>query len=294
MKPALILESIQQHQMPDGSFPYQAGEQGRPDSTAWAVIALSAYARYPETCALGRQYLASLQAKDGHISISGDHARASWPTPLAILAWEDDSSAKRAQELAVKFLLNFSGLHFPNQDTFVMGHDTSIVGWPWIADTHSWVIPTALAITALQVSGLTHHGRISEGVSLLLNRQLPRGGWNSGNTTVFGKELFPLPECTGIALQALAGNTERPRIQRSLNYLLQELPNLRTPISLGWALLGLGAWGFKPDKTNDMVAESLNLQQRHGPYALPSLALLMCAVKAPDGLHSLFSALPLI
>ncbi|MCA9481876.1 MAG: hypothetical protein KC545_16145, partial [Nitrospira sp.] len=62
---------------------------------------------------------------------------------------------------------------------------------------------------------------------MLIDRQLPHGGWNSGNTLVFGKELLPLPECTGIALQALAGNTERPLVEHSLSYLLDQLPHLR-------------------------------------------------------------------
>ena len=170
-----------------------------------------------------------------------------------------------------------------------MAHDTTIIGWPWIADTHSWVIPTSMAITALQISGIENHERITQGVLMLLNRQLPHGGWNSGNTLVFGKELLPLPECTGIALQALAGNTERHSIQKSLDYLLEELPRLHTPISLGWTLLGLSAWGLKPPNTDELVQTSLQLQKRHGPYSLPSLVILLCAAQASEGLHSIFA-----
>jgi hypothetical protein len=147
-----------------------------------------------------------------------------------------------------------------------------------------------MAITALQNGGIHHHERISQGVLMLLDRQLPHGGWNSGNTLVFGKELLPLPECTGIALQALAGNTEQHSIQKSLDYLLEELPRLRTPISLGWTLLGLGAWGLKPTHTDELVTASLRLQERHGPYSLPSLAVLLCAAQASQGLESIFSS----
>ncbi len=284
------LSTIQNQQLSNGGFPYQGGEHARPDSTAWAVIAMSAFDGSAENCSRGRSYLVSQQAEDGHLSISADQHRASWPTPLAILAWARAPQFHSARDSALNFLLDFSGYHYPKGDTSIMGHDTSIVGWPWIADTHSWVIPTAMAITALQVSGILHHHRISQGVSMLLDRQLPHGGWNSGNTLVFGKELLPLPECTGIALQALAGNTERHLVAHSLNYLLEHLPNLRTPISLGWALLGLGAWGLKPEKAENMVQESLHLQKRHGPYSLPSLALLICAVLAPQGLNSFLSA----
>jgi hypothetical protein len=287
---ASALSTIQEHQLPNGGFPYQAGENARPDATAWAVIALSAFQAGLEQCDRGRAYLISQQAEDGHISISQDHAQASWPTPLALLAWSNSPHARQAQDLAMQFLLGFSGLHFEQTGDSVMGHDTSIVGWPWIADTHSWVIPTSMAITALQNGGIRHHERISQGVLMLLDRQLPHGGWNSGNTLVFGKELLPLPECTGIALQALAGNTERHSIQKSLDYLLEELPRLRTPISLGWTLLGLGAWGLKPTHTDELVTASLRLQERHGPYSLPSLAVLLCAAQASQGLESIFSS----
>ena len=286
---AEALAWIQEHQLPNGGFPYQAGENARSDATAWAVIALSAFQVAWEQCDRGRAYLISQQAEDGHISISLDHAQASWPTPLALMAWARSSHAQQARDSAKQFLLHFSGLHFERLGDSVMGHDTSIVGWPWIADTHSWVIPTSMAITALQNGGIDQHERISEGILMLLDRQLPHGGWNSGNTVVFGKELLPLPECTGIALQALAGNTERHSIQKSLDYLLEELSRLRTPISLGWTLLGLGAWGLKPTDTDELVMASLRLQERHGPYSLPSLAILLCAAQASQGLDSIFS-----
>ncbi len=283
------LNTIQKYQLHDGGFPYQAGEKSRPDATAWAVITLSAFKIGSEQCEQAQNYLISLQSEDGHISISPEHSQASWPTPLALLAWLNTPLAQEAHALAVQFLLRFSGLHFEQTADSVMGHNTAIVGWPWIANTHSWVIPTSMAITALQLSKIPQHERISQGVSMLLDRQLPHGGWNSGNTLVFGKELLPLPECTGIALQALAGNTEPNVIQKSLDYLLHELPRLRTPISLGWALLGLSAWGLKPAHTEELVSTSLRLQERHGPYSLPSLAILLCAAIAPQGLDSIFS-----
>ena len=43
---------------------------------------------------------------------------------------------------------------------------------------------------------------------MMLDRQLPHGGWNYGNTYVFGRELRPMPESTGAALTGLAGQVE--------------------------------------------------------------------------------------
>lgn len=283
MNPSSIITEIASVQLPDGGFPYHPGEHSRADATSWAVLALSLMDGSPDACHQGKTFLVTQQHEDGRISITPDHPQASWPTALAILAWGADPLFRGARDQAIHFLLDFCGKHWPNPENSIMGHDLSIVGWPWIADTHSWVIPTAMAIMALQRSGITQHSRISQGLDMLLDRQLPKGGWNSGNTLVFGKELYPLPECTGIALQALAGNTERQAIERSLSYLLEQLPHLRTPVSLGWALLGLSAWGEQPVQSEEMIDQSLHLQKRHGPYSLPSLALLMCAANASYG-----------
>ena len=286
------LELFPSVQLPTGGYPYHSGETARPDATAWTIILMSACEFADESCARGRAYLRSLQATNGSISIAPSHPDASWPTSLAILAWQGDSSSHKAQSLATNYLLTFTGQHFPNPDPSIIGHDTAILGWPWIAHTHSWVVPTALALMALQEVGFGNHPRIIEGHLMLVNRQLTNGGWNFGSTTVFGRELHPLPECTAIALQALAGTISIREIERSLNYLLKELPHLRTPLSLGWALLGLGAWDLKPGNAEELAWSCLQRQKRYGSYSYASLALLLCAVKASHGLTSLFRASP--
>ena len=51
-----------------------------------------------------------------------------------------------------------------------------------------------------------------------------------------------MPESTGSALTGLAGHVEMGVVARSLDYLRGEVNALRTPVSLGWGLLGLAAW----------------------------------------------------
>jgi hypothetical protein len=281
------LNTIRDLHRPSGGFSYDQDENARPDSTAWAIIALSAFGRDEQSCEEGRTYLQKQQDPEGRLTIGPIYPKVSWPTPLAIIAWETSGQYQKEKYLAIQFLINFSGHHFSKEDNSLVGHDPSIKGWPWIADTHSWVIPTGLAIIALQIAGVTHQ-RILEGQHMILDRQLTQGGWNYGNTSVFGKALLPLPECTGVALHALSHTTNTTLIEKSIDYLIKELPNLRTPISLGWALLGLGAWGMKPSHSDELVLESLHLQKKYGQFPLPSLALLLCAAQAPKGLHSLF------
>ena len=287
-----ISTTISQLQLPSGGFPYQVGNKARPDSTAWAVIALSMIDIPELVCEQGRAYLQKHQDSLGRVCISPHQPQASWPTPLAMLAWHNSPNYELHEKRASQFLLAFTGDHFPKSDPPIIGHDSTILGWPWIADTHSWIIPTGMAILALQLAGLGVHSRVKEGQAMILDRQLPHGGWNYGNTSVFGQELHPLPECTGVALQALANDTNIQQVEGSLDYLLKKLPTLHTPISLGWALLGLGAWGLRPAQSEELILKSLALQERYGTYPIPSLALLSCAANASAGLRSLFERSP--
>ena len=93
-----------------------------------------------------------------------------------------------------------------------------------MSGTHSWVEPTAINVLALRSADQAGHPRCREAVKLLLDRQLPEGGWNYGNTTVLGHVLRPQVQPTGLALAALAGETDiRPKVHRSLDLLGQTL-----------------------------------------------------------------------
>lgn len=181
-------------------------------------------------------------------------------------------------------MLETTGTHEPREADSPVGHDTSIRGWPWVTNTHSWVEPTAIALLALQVTGYGGHERAQEATRLLLDRQLPRGGWNYGNTFVFDTELHPLPESTGVALSALAGRVPRELIQHSLDYLQHEITHLRTPFSLGWGLLGLSAWEERPAVARLWILESLKRQEKYGSYETSLLSLLLFALQAEKGL----------
>ena len=117
---------------------------------------------------------------------------------------------------------------------------------------------------------------------MMLNRQLPRGGWNYGNTLVFGKELHPMPESTGAALTGLAGLVDRDAVMPSLAYLQHEVVRLRTPISLGWSLLGLAAWDLSPPNAAALAERCLANQGRYGEYETSALCLLILGALAAD------------
>ena len=285
-----MLAELKARALPGGGFANREGEDFRPDATAWAALALMAYGVGGELQEKARRRLAATQLADGRVSISPEHPKAFWPTPLAILAWQGSPAYQKAQDRAVAFLLATAGEHWEREADAIHGHDTNIKGWPWTADTHSWVEPTSLAIMALEIAGKSAHERVAEGCRMLLDRQIPGGGWNYGNTTVFDEILHAMPESTGMALGALNGKTSRTSIQPSLDYLEKLVATLNTPRALGWALLGLGAWGVRPAAVGNWIGGCFARQDRFGGYDTVSLSLLLVAHRAPGGLKTLFTA----
>lgn len=273
---------------PQGGFALQAGGDFQVDATAWAILALKALGQGAELLDPARSRLASQQLRDGRVCLSPEHPETFWPTPLAIFAWSRTPAHRDALDRAVGFLLTSSGRHWPHHPNIFFQHDTAIKGWSWIAETHSWVEPTAMAVMALKISGQGQHERVKEAGRMLLNRQLPGGGWNYGNTKVFGQELFPFPESTGIALNALKDAAGPDEVLKSVAYLQAALRKIRTPLALGWGLMGLAAWGAHPPEAPGWINECLGLQERYGPYDTAALSVLCLASRASQGLTSFF------
>ncbi len=291
----LVADSInilRRRARPEGGFANTDNSDYRTDATAWAIIALSACGFDPEIISRARSRLAGSQLADGRVSIDPSHPAVYWPTPLAILAWYQSPPYQESLARAVGFLLDHSGMVLPHQTDAAEASDSTLKGWPWVADTYSWTDPTALAAIALKVTGHSDHPRIAEAARLLLNRQLAHGGWNYGNIRVFGKELRPMPENTGMALDALEGLTARSNLEKSLDYLSVVLRNLRTPIALSWGILGLGAWGQRPAAAATWLKECWEGQARFGVYDTTSLSLFILASQLSGGLEGLYRPAP--
>jgi hypothetical protein len=270
------IKYIQMRNLAEGGFAEQTGGFYRPDSTAWAILVLRRERLASNVVDSARDRLQENQGTDGRVSMPGDQG-AFWPTSLAILAWMGSKQHEEAQRRAVKFLLETNGAHWKNSPDSPFSHDTSIKGWPWTENTHSWIEPTALALIALDVAGHREHPRIQEGIQMIMDRQLSHGGWNYGNTTVYGQELHPFIDTTGVALTALAGHVTKESVMPSIQFLKEQVNLCKTPLSLGWALFGLGAWKEFPSRSLAWIGESLKRQERYGTYRTSLLSLLALA-----------------
>jgi hypothetical protein len=269
-----LLKELGQRALPGGGYADRAQGQFRVDATAWGILATEASGCDQDILEQHRSQLILEQGGDGRVRMSHQHPESYWPTALAILAWQGSPASHVARDRAVQFLLDTTGVHSARKSDSPSAHDTGLKGWPWIENTHSWVEPTATCMMALRAAGHGGHDRVQEAVRMVLNRQLPHGGWNAGNTIVFGKELHPMPEGTGTALAGLSGSVDEREVARSLEYLQGEVNRFRTPISLGWSLLGLAAWGRWPSNGAALVERCLANQARYGEYDTSSLCVL--------------------
>jgi hypothetical protein len=66
---------------------------------------------------------------------------------------------------------------------------------------------------------------------MILDRACPHGGWNAGNSVVFGVELDPHPDFTAMALLALANSAHSNDavVHESLRYLHDRLNGTSSP-----------------------------------------------------------------
>jgi hypothetical protein len=236
---------------------------GIPAAEPTALAAMALLAINPESkisldlAASSAEWLTSIQRSDGAVGLSADLRTPEWPTPYALLLWSILGRSSSSVERAKSWLLGHQGLVFEKPPGSPLGHDTTIAGWSWVDQTHSWLEPTAITLLALRRAKASDHPRVKEGMSLILDRAIPEGGWNFGNNIVFGRGLRPKPAPTGMALLALSGLVESHQaIDRGLSYLEEELPRVRSAISLGWGLLGLTAWGRRPAATDDWLGDA--------------------------------------
>ena len=227
----------------------------------------------------GADWLAAIQRPDGPLGLSEEQPAPGWTTPYALLLWRGLGVHEAPCRRAADWLLRQKGEAYPRSidPDHIIGHDTSLIGWPWVAATHSWVEPTVMAILALGREGYRDHPRVLEGVRLIHDRALPAGGWNYGNKSAFGHALRPQPGPTGLALLALARRRSRSgMIERAIAYLNATLPGVRAPGVPRMGPARPAGLGRLPAEAGRWLADSF-AGATGRPDAAPRLASLLLA-----------------
>ena len=263
---------------------YHPGGPSSSEPAGWTCLALTLAGRV-EDALKAADWLAEIQQPSGAVGITASQTTPAWPTSLAMLAWTavemrlpDSQRGRFAEQIerAVAWSLADFGKPAPRKPH--IGHDTTLVGWSWAADTHSWLEPTCLFVMGLQAAGQGRHPRVQEGFRLIVDRLLPEGGCNYGNTVVLGNVLLPHIQPTGLAMMALAGAEDAAiardgRIGKSLDYLAAALEPTGKSVgppataSLCYGVMGLAAHGRRAGDADDWLEAALVREDGGEPCA---------------------------
>jgi hypothetical protein len=283
-----------------GGWSYYPGKASRLEPTAWALLALGANGGTQAGEPLAhRDFLAHCQRNDGWLSED-----AGWPVnigfnALAAFAWvvrpELAPTDKRLRLLTA--LMASKGVQVPSSPSFVQ--DNSLQGWSWIAETFSWVEPTAWGAFALKkavraglIPDTAARARIQEADRLLVDRCCRHGGWNFGNANVMGQDLFPHVPTTAIALIALQDHRDESAVTRSISFLESHWGDEPSTMALGLSLICLSVYGRPVNAIEERLRAHVADQQRphaaaprNGAAPLISVhgrAVALCALSLRD------------
>ncbi len=252
---------------------YLSGQSPKAEPTAWSAIALASAGNH-SAAERACQWLRSQQLPDGCVLAHEGMPNSGWPTSLAVLAWSLGSGHDEAIERGLSWIESAKGQSLPDEEG-LFGHDTTLVAWSWIGETHSWIEPTSFHLMAMKAAGRGSSKRASAAVGLLRDRQLTKGGCNYGNTSVMGTTLRPHLQPSGIALAALRGESGVDSIvDRAESFLLQNLGDEKLVNSLCWAAIGLSAHGRRPGSIDDRLKKLELLEPLPHEEAMIALASL--------------------
>ena len=235
--------------MKSGGWAYFNSVQESLEATCLAELALAP--ERPASSSAAILFLLKSQLSDGGWPAFLGDSEGSWTTALALCTLNSTGDFTAAREKAFRWLYAERGREghwfwrwkFKTSDRNVR-FDPDKYGWPWVTGSASWVIPTAFSIIAIEQFTVCNRSEESEkrihlGVEMLLDRACVDGGWNSGNSLVYGVPLRPHVEATAIALLALQDEQRTEMIQKSLSWLRQNAASVDSVSSLAWCILSL-------------------------------------------------------
>jgi uncharacterized protein (DUF362 family) len=235
------LETLATQAHADGGWGYAPNQTAHLEPTCLALLALNLEPeRFKSQIAQAEALIDRCALPDGGYREPNSRDESLWPTALVLFVKAVRGHDKAILQRMAGRLLAIQGRNAnDNQAKEVHDIDLTLTGWPWAENNFSWVEPTAWACLSLRRLGLGGHTRVEQGLELLLDRTFDDGGVNYGNRQVLGKKTDPIPGPTAIALMALQGRPTNPRLDASVNYLLNQARETNDLEHLCWAKLAL-------------------------------------------------------
>jgi hypothetical protein len=173
----------------------------------------------------------------------------------ALTLLQQPSAASLAQPIVAR-LLQSKGERYPQHAA--IRQDNSIQAWSWISGTASWVEPTAWCLLLLkkvrsQSPDREIAARIRDGEQLLIDRVCRDGGWNYGNSEVYGQALWPYVPTTALALLAMRDQRQHSVVTRSLEQLQKDVASERSIVAVTLTIICLRRYGIATDGLEGMA-----------------------------------------
>lgn len=262
----------------DGGWGYERRRKSRLEPTCWATLALRASRSGTD------RVLAEWPSDDGAL-LEQMEGLSNWSFHALALTTRLALGEARAAELELlaHVLAKAQGLEIPSSP--VQRQDNSLQGWSWVPGTFSWGEPTAWALLALKKCrgrGIVAKGadrRIRDGEALLRDRVCVTGGWNYGNSNVFGQNLPAYIPTTAIALLALQDRADEPFVRHSLAFLEEHAGEHPSARALALATLALKRHGRAVASVEEALHTWLT---KHPPTDVLSTGMALCALENDD------------
>ncbi len=252
----------------DGGWPYFAGRQSRIEPTCWALLALGD----AEAARLLGQWRSS-----GALLMEPAVASVNFAfNALAAmsLAERADAGLVAVGTGIVRALIEQKGVRVAEHPA--IKQDTSLQGWSWSDGTFSWVEPTAwctLAVKKLARDNEDAPARIEEAERLLRDRACEGGGWNYGNTEVYGQALRAHVPPSAAVVLALQDRPNEPMVKDAVGFLSREAPREGSTTALALTWMAMAAVGAPKDDLVTGLRARLEIAETHGNVA--SIAMML-------------------
>ena len=285
----LLLEQ----QNSDGGWGAVKGKISNTESTAFAVMALESLQRKELTRNIqaGLTWLSRHQNSDGSWRLNDVTPSGSWSTAIALLclsAFSDHGDrARKAAEWALMQEGSSPGW-LASMIVWLTGQqeinkiNMDLKGWPWASGSFSWVEPTSYFLISLKKLKPTFNGtkiddRIRQGELMIYDRVCEGGGWNYGNSKVYGEALWPYPDITAVALIALQDHPEVEANRKSLETLEKTVQDVDSGLALSWSIICFSLYGRSVTKWRELLVKRFQKTMFLGETKTLALAILASA-----------------
>lgn len=246
----------------DGGWGWTRERDSTTECSSLASLALLALHNDAYAIAIrrGLNWLVQRQNNTGSWGLSSSVTSPSWATAIAMLALNPWPKYRPKVAKAGKWVLTQEGrkpgllanlllaLSFQRKPVTL---NEDLIGWPWTPGTFSWVEPTSYFLIALKrirpyLTGTSVDERIKEGESMIYDRMCDGGGWNYGNSVVYGEKLWPYADITAIALIALQNHRDAMENRASFDALQRAVTTENSGLALSWSAICYEIYGENP------------------------------------------------